>query len=87
MRLVKRTKAKAQALADGVESVVKVLDWNDRHDALAGAALVTGVGSKVAGAAWSVAMRGSALLALAAGDVASFAGGTGFVAGAAPKTG
>lgn len=40
VRLVNRTKAKAQALADGFESVVKVLDWNDRHDALAGAALL-----------------------------------------------
>ncbi len=55
--------------------------------ALAGAELVRGVGSKVAGAAWSVAMRGRALLALAAGGEVNFAGDTGLTAGAAPLTG
>ena len=55
--------------------------------ALAGAELVRGVGNKVAGAAWSVAMRGKALLALAAGGVASLVVGMGLTAGAAPITG
>ena len=48
---------------------------------LAGATLLRGVGSKVAGAAWSVAMRGKALLALADGGMASLAEGTGLAAG------
>lgn len=53
---------------------------------LAGATLDIGVGNRVAGAAKSVAMRGKALLALAAGGGVNLAGETGFVAGAAPMT-
>lgn len=40
IRLINRTQAKAQALAQGLESVVNVLDWKERHDALEGAALL-----------------------------------------------
>lgn len=40
IRLINRTKAKAHELAQGLEAVVKVLDWHERHDALAGAALL-----------------------------------------------
>ena len=55
---------------------------------LTGAMVVmTGVGSNVAGATWSVAMRGNVLLELAAGDVVSLVAATGLTAGAAPKTG
>ena len=49
--------------------------------------VVTGVGSKVAGAAWSVAMRGNVLFVLAIGDDVSLVAATGLTAGAAPKTG
>jgi shikimate dehydrogenase len=40
IRLINRTQAKAQELAQGLETVVKVLGWQERHDALAGAALL-----------------------------------------------
>lgn len=40
IRLINRTREKSQALAQGLESVVKVLDWQDRHAALAGAAML-----------------------------------------------
>ncbi len=55
--------------------------------ALAGATPVTGVGNSVVGAAWSVAILGKDLFALAAGGDVSLAGDTGFTAGAAPITG
>ena len=40
IRLVNRTREKAQALADEFGARVTVLDWSQRHDALAGAALL-----------------------------------------------
>ena len=40
IRLINRTREKSQALAQGLESVVKVLDWQERHAALAGAAML-----------------------------------------------
>lgn len=40
IRLINRTKDKALALANGLENVVKVLDWDARHEALDGAALL-----------------------------------------------
>lgn len=40
IRLINRSKDKALALADGLESVVQVLDWTERHAALAGAAML-----------------------------------------------
>lgn len=55
--------------------------------ALAGAELMAGVGSKVVGAARSVAIRGNALFELPVGGVASFVVETGLAAGAAPITG
>ena len=40
VRLLNRTLARAQALRDDVGGAVEVLPWSDRHDALAGAALL-----------------------------------------------
>ena len=40
IRLLNRTLARAQALRDDVGGAVEVLPWSDRHDALAGAALL-----------------------------------------------
>jgi shikimate dehydrogenase len=40
IRLINRTRAKAQALADEFGSSVHVLDWSERHEALSGAALL-----------------------------------------------
>jgi shikimate dehydrogenase len=40
IRLVNRTKAKAQELTAGVESVVKVFDWSERNEAMRGAAML-----------------------------------------------
>ena len=49
--------------------------------------VLTGLGNSVVGAAWSLAMRGSDLLLLAEGGVASLDAATGLAAGAAPGTG
>ena len=40
IRLVNRTKAKAEELRAGVESVVKVFDWSERNEAMRGAAML-----------------------------------------------
>jgi shikimate dehydrogenase len=40
VRLVNRTRAKAQALADEFGARVKVYDWAERNDAMAGVALL-----------------------------------------------
>ena len=40
IRLVNRTKAKAEELRVGVESVVKVFDWSERNEAMRGAAML-----------------------------------------------
>jgi shikimate dehydrogenase len=40
IRLINRTRSKAQALADEFGPVVAVFDWSERHDALAGAAML-----------------------------------------------
>ena len=40
IRLINRSKDKALALAQGLESVVQVLDWSSRHEALAGASML-----------------------------------------------
>ena len=40
IRLINRTRDKAQALADEFGAGVQVLDWSERHDALAGIALL-----------------------------------------------
>ena len=40
IRLVNRTPAKAQELAAGVESVVKVFDWSERNECMRGAAML-----------------------------------------------
>jgi shikimate dehydrogenase len=40
IRLINRSRDKAEALAQGLESVVKVLDWSERHAALAGAVML-----------------------------------------------
>jgi shikimate dehydrogenase len=40
IRLINRTRHKAQALADEFGAGVQVLDWSERHDALAGIALL-----------------------------------------------
>ena len=40
IRLVNRTRARAQAMADEFGSAVQVLDWNARHEALDGIALM-----------------------------------------------
>jgi shikimate dehydrogenase len=40
IRLVNRTKSKAQELTAGVESVVKVFDWSERNEAMRGAAML-----------------------------------------------
>lgn len=40
IRLMNRTRSKAQALADEFGPVISVLDWAERHDALAGAAML-----------------------------------------------
>jgi shikimate dehydrogenase len=40
IRLINRTRPRAEELASGIESVVKVLDWNERHDALDGVAML-----------------------------------------------
>ena len=40
IRLINRTRAKAQALADEFGLAIQVYDWSDRHDALSGAALL-----------------------------------------------
>ncbi len=47
---------------------------------------VMDVGRSVAGATWSVAIRGNVLLELAVGGAVNFVAGTGLMAGAAPKT-
>lgn len=40
IRLINRTRSKAQVLADEFGPVVAVFDWSERHDALAGAAML-----------------------------------------------
>ena len=40
IRLINRTRDKAEALAAGSGSIVQVIDWSSRHDALDGAALL-----------------------------------------------
>lgn len=40
IRLINRTRSKAQALADEFGPVMTVCDWSERHDALAGAAML-----------------------------------------------
>jgi shikimate dehydrogenase len=40
IRLVNRTPAKAQELATGLESVVKVFDWSERNDCMRDAAML-----------------------------------------------
>ncbi len=40
IRLINRTRARAEELASGMETVVKVVDWDERHDALDGVALL-----------------------------------------------
>ena len=40
IRLINRTRAKAQALADEFGLAIQVYDWHERHDALSGAALL-----------------------------------------------
>ena len=43
IRLVNRTPAKAQELAAGVESVVKVFDWSERNECMRGAAMLINI--------------------------------------------
>jgi shikimate dehydrogenase len=40
IRLLNRTRSKAQGLADEFGAVVKVLDWSERHSALSGVAML-----------------------------------------------
>lgn len=40
IRLINRTRSKAQALADEFGPLIAVFDWSERHDALAGAAML-----------------------------------------------
>ena len=40
IRLINRTRARAEELASGMESVVRVVGWDERHDALDGVALL-----------------------------------------------
>ena len=40
IRLINRSRQKAEQLAQGLEAVVQVLDWSEREAALAGAALL-----------------------------------------------
>jgi shikimate dehydrogenase len=40
IRLMNRTRSKAQALADEFGATISVYDWSERHDALAGAAML-----------------------------------------------
>jgi shikimate dehydrogenase len=40
VRLINRTRAKAQALADEFGAGIQVFDWSERHEALSGAALL-----------------------------------------------
>ena len=40
IRLINRTKAKAEELASVGPTVIKTFDWSERHDALAGAAML-----------------------------------------------
>lgn len=40
IRLINRTRSKAQALADEFGPAITVCDWSERHDALAGAAML-----------------------------------------------
>lgn len=40
IRLLNRTRSKAQALADELGPVISVFDWSERHEALAGAAML-----------------------------------------------
>ena len=40
IRLINRTRSKAQALADEFGPLIAVCDWSERHDALAGAAML-----------------------------------------------
>jgi len=40
LRLINRTRSKAQALADEFGPAITVCDWSERHDALAGAAML-----------------------------------------------
>jgi shikimate dehydrogenase len=40
IRLINRTRSKAQALADEFGPIIAVYDWTERHDALAGAAML-----------------------------------------------
>jgi len=46
IRLVNRTRARAQTLAEAIGGPIQVLDWNERHAALSGAALVVNTTSQ-----------------------------------------
>ena len=64
--------------------------WGETGVSVAGVLVMlalAGVGNKVTGAVWLVAMRGKALLLLADGGVVNLSEATGLTAGAAPTTG